>query len=64
MKHLVEITETLQRIVEVDAGNDDDAENIVREQYRVCEIILDESDLKDVSFRVVFHAGENNGELW
>ena len=44
MKFQVQITETLQRLVEVDARSDRDAELFVRQQYRSGEIVLDSSD--------------------
>ena len=47
------ITETLQRLIEVDV-NDIDCEPIeyVRQQYFDEEIILDSSDLVDTEFRI------------
>lgn len=47
MKFQVQITETLQRVVEVDARSDRDAELFVRQQYRSGEIVLDSSDYID-----------------
>lgn len=44
MKFQVQITETLQRLVEVDARSARDAELFVRQQYRSGEIVLDSSD--------------------
>lgn len=44
MKFLVQITETLQRVVAVDAQSANDAEAFVRQQYRIGEIVLDSSD--------------------
>ncbi len=44
MKFKVEITETLQRVVEVEAESKDEAVGIVHDKYRNEEIVLDESD--------------------
>jgi len=44
MKFTVQITETLQRISEVEAPSAEVAETIVRRQYRFGEIVLDSSD--------------------
>lgn len=44
MKFQVQITETLQRLVEVDARSARDAELFVRQKYRSGEIVLDSSD--------------------
>lgn len=48
------ITETLQRLIEVDV-NDIDCEPIeyVRQQYLDEEIILDSSDLVDTEFQIM-----------
>ncbi|MDP3837293.1 MAG: DpnD/PcfM family protein [Methylococcales bacterium] len=43
-KYQIEITETLQRIVEVEAASLDDAIVEIRKQYENEEIILDSSD--------------------
>ncbi len=47
----IEITETLQRVVEVKASSEEDAYKIVAEKYRNEEIVLDYSDFidKDIS---------------
>ena len=47
----IEIEETLQKVVSVDANSVDEAIDIVHEMYRNEEIILDENDFKDVEFR-------------
>lgn len=44
MKFQIQITETLQRLVEVDARSAKDAELFVCQQYRSGEIVLDSSD--------------------
>jgi len=43
-KYQVQITETLQRIVEVEAESFDDAINKVNDQYENMEIVLDAND--------------------
>ena len=43
-KYKVEVTETLQRVIEVDADNKEQAEAQVREMYRREEIVLDETN--------------------
>ena len=43
----VEITETLQRIVYVDAKSAEEAEREVEERYHNEEIVLDSSDYQD-----------------
>lgn len=44
-KFKIEITETLQKVVEIDANDVDDALNIAKQQYRNQNIILDDQDL-------------------
>jgi hypothetical protein len=44
----VEITETLQRVVDVEASTLDEAVDRVREQYKRGEFILDSGDFVDV----------------
>ena len=52
-KFTVEITETLQRQVEVEARNPDEAEDKVREMYRNEEIVLDSEDYVDTEFSAI-----------
>jgi len=52
-KFTVEITETLQRQVEVEAEDEFEAEDIVREMYRNEEIVLDAEDYIDTEFEVL-----------
>jgi hypothetical protein len=42
--YTIEITETLQRIVEIEAASLDDAISEIRKQYKDEEIILDSND--------------------
>lgn len=44
MRFAIQITETLQRVIEVEAGSVEDAEMAVRRQYHSGETILDASD--------------------
>ena len=52
MKYEVEITETLQRTVEVEAASTEDAERQVRAAYRAGAIVLDAEDCTEVEFDV------------
>lgn len=49
-KYTVQITETLCTTVTVKAESRRDAEDIVRNMYKTCEIILDASNLVDTEF--------------
>lgn len=43
----VEITETLQKVIEIDANDIEDAIDKADELYRGCEIVLDSGDFVD-----------------
>ena len=43
-KYTVEITETLTRLVSIEAENTDEAERLVREKYKSCESVIDAED--------------------
>jgi hypothetical protein len=43
-KYCIEVLEVLSRIVEVEASDEEDAIEKVRQMYRRCEIVLDDSD--------------------
>ena len=45
-KYSIEVLEVLSRIVEVEASDEEDAIKQVRQKYRKCEIVLDDSDYK------------------
>ena len=45
-KFSIEVLEVLSRIVEVEASDEEDAIKQVRQKYRKCEIVLDDSDYK------------------
>ena len=51
-KYSIEVLEVLSRIVEVEASDEDDAIERVRQKYRKCEIVLDDSDYKETEFSV------------
>ena len=46
----IEITATLQRVVEIEAENIDEAMNIAKEWYDDEMIVLDASDLTELKF--------------
>ena len=46
----ISITETLSRLVTVEAEDDEAAYNLVRSQYNEGEIVLDSDDYDDVEF--------------
>ena len=49
----VEITETLQRIIKVNANSENEAYEIVKEKYDNEEIVLDASDCTEISINNV-----------
>ena len=51
-KYSIEVLEVLSRIVEVEASDEEDAIERVRQMYRKCEIVLDDSDYKVTEFSV------------
>ena len=42
----IEVLEVLSRIVEVEASEEEDAIEKVKQMYRKCKIVLDDSDYK------------------
>lgn len=50
-KYDVVITETLQRTVQIEANDRDEAEQIAKEKWRKSEYVLDENDFKSVEYR-------------
>lgn len=52
-KYLIEITETLQKQIEVQANSREEAEQKIREQYRNEEIVLDDTNYVDTEFTVL-----------
>ena len=53
MKYKIEITETLQKTIEVDACDESEAIIKVKKLYRKEEIILDDTAYIDTEFKVV-----------
>ena len=53
MKYKVEITETLQKTIEVEASDESEAILIVKNLYRKEEIILDDTSYIDTEFAVI-----------
>lgn len=53
MKYKVEITETLQRILEVEAKEEAEAYQIVKDMYRNEEIVLSADDYIDTKIEVL-----------
>jgi hypothetical protein len=51
-KYSIEVLEILSRIVEVEASDEEDAIEQVRQKYRKCDIVLDDSDYKETEFSV------------
>jgi hypothetical protein len=45
-KYSIKVMEVLSRIVDVEAVDENDAIERVRQMYRKCEIVLDDSDYK------------------
>ena len=45
-KYSIEVLEVLSRIVEVEASDEKEAIEQVRQMYRKCKIVLDDSDYK------------------
>ena len=52
MKYSIEVTEVLSRLVEVEAVDEGEAIERVRQMYRECEIVLDDSDYMETEFSV------------
>ena len=52
-KFTVEITETLRKSVTVEAYDERDAYNKVREAWKKCEYVLDADDFLEAGFQVM-----------
>lgn len=61
-KFTVEITETLQRQIEIEADTSVDAAIIAKQKYRQGEIVLNENDYVDTEFRAI-HKSRNRDHL-
>ena len=53
MKYIIEITETLQRQIEVEAQNESEAISLIKEKYKHEEIILSEQDFIDYEIDII-----------
>ena len=51
-KYSIEVMEILSRIVDVEAVDENDAIERVRQMYRNCQIVLDDSDYKETEISV------------
>ena len=51
-KYRIEVSEVLSRIVEMEAENEDDAVEMVRQMYRNCDLVLDASDYVETEISV------------
>ena len=51
-KYSIEVMEILSRIVDVEAVDENDAIERVRQMYRKCQIVLDDSDYKETEISV------------
>ena len=52
-KYKIEITETLQKVVEVEADSEREAEQRIKELYNNEDKVLDYQDLVDIDFKSV-----------
>ena len=57
-KFVVEITETLQRQVEIEADNEQEALQKAKELYRDEEIVLDWTDFVENDFQIIKKEGK------
>ena len=53
MKYKVEITETLQKTIEVDASSEQEALLKIKELYNTESIILDDTSYIDTEFKII-----------
>ena len=51
-KYRIEVTEVLNRIVEMEAEKEDDAVEMVRQMYQNCNLVLDASDYVETEISV------------
>lgn len=52
MKYKINVEEILSRIIEVEADNEDEAEEKVKKMYREQEIVLDAEDFQEIGFYI------------
>ena len=53
MKYIVEIVETLQKQIEVEAQNESEAIKLIKEKYKNEDIILTEQDFIDYEIDII-----------
>jgi hypothetical protein len=53
MLYNVEITETLQRTLSINAESEDEAYDIAKKMYRECEVVLDSFDYIDTEIDIL-----------
>lgn len=56
-EYIIEITETLQEQIKVEAISKEDALKLAKSLYCDCYIMLDEDNLTDVSFKIIEKRG-------
>lgn len=56
-EYIIEITETLQKQVTVEAISKEDALKLAKSSYCDCDIMLNEDNLIDVSFKIIEKRG-------
>ena len=61
-KYDVVITETLQRTVQIEANDRDEAEQIAKEKWRKSEHVLNENDFKSVEYHAYEYARNREKE--
>lgn len=69
MKYYVSVTETLNKIVSVEASSEREAEETVRKAYENCEIILDSDNFCGESIEVdpdqdFYRENESDGPVY
>lgn len=52
-KYIIEITETLQNLIIVQASSREEAERIIKEKYDSGDIVLNENDLVDTNIKCI-----------
>lgn len=53
MKYYVKIKEYLEKVVEIEANNEKEAESIIKDQYYKEQILLDFADWIETEFEVI-----------
>ena len=62
-KYTIEITETLQRQIEIKANSHDEALKIIKEKYKNEEIVLTADDFIDVEFKNLSKSKTKNTQI-